>query len=83
MISQNFSVFDFHLVSLTETFKVHDSNLLVVQDYNMIYNRGNCNQSDGVIIYSKNYLDFRYEIILMRMPEAFELNIPNLKENSL
>lgn len=53
----------FDLIVLTETWKISNPNLFNIPNYNLIYNEGDINKNDGIIIFIKDNYDYNYEII--------------------
>lgn len=66
-------------IILTETFKIYDINLFHIPGYTTIYNNGDINKNDGVIIYIKNTINFTYNIINFQRIKVIQLffNIDN------
>lgn len=55
---------NFDIIVCTETWKVHDLNFFKIEGYFTVYNEGDVNQNDGVVVYIKDsYRDkLNYEI---------------------
>lgn len=56
---------EFDVIVLTETFKIHDLGIFSLSGYSMIYNNGDVNKNDGVVIYIKNYIRFQHKIVCL------------------
>ncbi|KAJ8967706.1 hypothetical protein NQ317_004206 [Molorchus minor] len=98
-ISKNFEEFEVFLHQLdvkldiivfTETWRVNDTSLFNLEGYNVIYNEGQLNQNDGVIVfeftlfkvYLKSNLKFTHKVITIYQQTALKINI-NLNEKLL
>ncbi|KAJ8947641.1 hypothetical protein NQ317_008848 [Molorchus minor] len=53
---------EFDIIALTETWRLVDTTLLNIPNYDLIYNNGTVNQNDGVVIYIKSGLNYDYQI---------------------
>lgn len=67
--------FNFDLILLTETFEITELDLFKIQGYSIIYNGENFNQNDGIIVYLKDYLNYRYELVPIELTTALEVHI--------
>lgn len=65
---------EFDVVILTETWRIHDLSVYKKPSYDILYNQGNINQNDGVLVYIKNNLVYHHDVI-----KFGEINIINLK----
>lgn len=63
-------------VVLSETWKVDNIDIYKMQGYDIIYNNGNFNKSDGLIVYIKSNIKYSHRII-----EINEINILELTLN--
>lgn len=52
----------FDLIILSECWKVYDLGIFHINGYDLIYNEGNINKNDGVIIFIRCNLEYNYEI---------------------
>lgn len=52
----------FDIIVLTETFKLPDITLFALPGYSMLYNWGEINRNDGVIVYMRENVKFDCEI---------------------
>lgn len=53
----------FQIIILTETFKVWDLQPYNIPGYDLIYNSGDVNKNDGVILYINSDLNYDYSIV--------------------
>lgn len=65
----------FDCIVLTETWKIGNINLHKIEGYDIIYNNGQYNQNDGIVIYIKNDLDYTYQIDTINNVSVINLNI--------
>ncbi|KAJ8952344.1 hypothetical protein NQ318_017238 [Aromia moschata] len=65
---------NFECIVLTETFKIPDLSLFNIAGYTTIYNEGNVNKNDGIVIYIKSDIQFSHEIL-----QVGSIKIINLK----
>lgn len=70
---------------LTETFKICDKNLFNLQGYTSIYNSGDLNKNDGILVYVKNGIDLEYEFVKIGPVNAilFRLGFHSVRINIL
>lgn len=73
---------EFHVIVLTETFKVSDPQIFGMVGYSTIYNEGVYNRNDGVIVFVREDLQFDYSIIAFGDIKAVEVNMKT-EENSI
>lgn len=67
--------FDFDCIIFTETWRIHDTNIFNIPGYNLVYNEGDYNQNDGVIVYIKSDIPHEHEIISLEYIQALRVNI--------
>lgn len=67
--------FNFDCIVFSETWRVYDTTIYNMQGYDLIYNEGDYNQNDGVIIYLKSDISHSYEIISLGTIKALKLKI--------
>lgn len=65
----------FDVVVLTETFNVHNTDIFKLSGYNLIYNEGNINKNDGVIVYVRDSLKHDFNIININQLKVIETNV--------
>lgn len=54
---------DFDIIIFGETWRISDINFFNIDDYQVIYNEGDINQNDGVVVYVRRcHRDFKFEI---------------------
>lgn len=53
----------FDILVLTETFKIYDLNIFSLPGYNMVYNNGDVNKNDGVVVYVRENIRFGHRVI--------------------
>lgn len=70
---------EFEMIILTETFQIHDKNIFNIKGYNMLYNEGNLNKNDGVVVFIKASLNYSYDIINIGEVKAIKVTV--IKEN--
>ncbi|KAK9883932.1 hypothetical protein WA026_004872 [Henosepilachna vigintioctopunctata] len=72
---------DFDVIVLTETFYVHDINMLNKEGYTLVYSEGTLNRNDCVIVYTKIELQMDHKVINTSKMKATELNQGRRNEN--
>lgn len=65
--------YDIDLIILTETWKIEDTSLYNLIGYNLVYNKGDINQNDGVVVFVKDGLNYNYEIINIAELKVIEI----------
>ena len=60
-------------IILSETWRIYDTNLFYLEGYETIYNKGELNQNDGVIVFLKN--DYNYDTEIIKIHESMALKI--------
>lgn len=65
----------FDCIVLSETFRVDNVDIFNIPGYNIIYNEGEINKNDGVIIYIKTNINYNYEIVYIDQIKAINLTI--------
>lgn len=73
---------EFEIIVLTETFQIENLNLFHLNGFDTVYNKGNYNKNDGVVVYVKKYLNFDYEVIEIGETKAVEISLKNNSRNS-
>lgn len=71
----------FDCIVLTETFKVYSTELFNIPGYDLIYNEGEINKNDGVIIYIRSQFNYSYEIFNLGNIKAIQLDIFHYNKN--
>lgn len=89
-ISKNFDQFNillsqfttnFDCIVLSETWKVADLSFFQLPGYDCLYNKGDLNQNDGVIVYLKNNIDYNYKIVSLGPTAILEINLKYEEKN--
>lgn len=77
------NLFDFRydIIVLTETYVIGDLDIVQLKGYNAIYNNGNINKNDGVIVFIRNTIDFSSKIVSFGNNKLIEVSFKNLDEN--
>lgn len=65
----------FDCIVLTETWQLPDCFLYNLPGYDMLYNNGDFNQNDGVVIYIKQDYDYKYEIVEMDTIKLLKIKV--------
>ena len=65
----------FDCLILTETFKLYNTDIFNIPGYDLLYNQGDFNKNDGVIIYIKSDLNYTYEVINIGVIKVIKLNL--------
>lgn len=65
----------YDIIVLTETFQIFDSQFFNIQGYDSLYNNGNYNKNDGILIYVKNGITFTQKIVQLGDVRALELDV--------
>lgn len=55
----------FEVIVLTESFKIDNLCLYSLEGYTVLYNEGNVNRNDGVVVYVKNGITFEHRIVCL------------------
>ncbi len=66
---------EFEIIILTETFK-HDNfekSPFAIKNYSMLYNHGDYNKNDGVVVYIRSDLQFNYNVVLLGSIKVLEI----------
>ena len=66
---------DFDIIFLTETFAVHDLNLIKIDGYDILYNEGKLNKNDGVIAFIKKNIEYTFEIVNIGDIKALQIDM--------
>lgn len=62
-------------IVLTETWKIDNIDIFKLQGYEIIYNAGNFNKSDGVVVYIKNNIKYSYSLVEINNINIIELSL--------
>lgn len=73
LLSQFDSNFD--LIALSETWRICNHENFKLEGYDTLYNDGNINQNDGVIVFIRNSLNYNYQIININQIKCIKLYI--------
>lgn len=57
---------NFDIIVLTETFEIQDLALFKINGYNILYNEGNVNKNDGVVVLIKEYLSYQHKVYKLK-----------------
>ena len=63
------------MIVLSETWVVENKNLYSLPDYNIIYNQGNLNKNDGVVMYIKNSHIFSSKIVYINNIKVIQVTL--------
>lgn len=66
---------DFECIILTETWQIGNIDLIRINGFSTIYNYGNFNQNDGIVIFIKNELQYAYNVENLGNTSVVNLNI--------
>lgn len=72
----------FQCIILSETYKVTDLSFFKMQDYDIIYNNGNINKNDGIILYLNKTLNYSVQIVNIDVIKAIQVKF-NYKNKSI
>lgn len=75
LVSLELLKYSFDVIILTETFQIYDLELYKINGFDLLYNRGNINKNDGVLIYIKNNIKYSHKIIDIGEISSMKLNI--------
>lgn len=73
----------FDIIVLTETYVVHDLSIFSMKGYDVLYNKGNVNKNDGVIIFIKSNIEYTHNIVNVGEVKALQLKITNQNKEIL
>lgn len=54
--------YNFDVIIFTECWKIYDTDLFNIKGFQLIYNNGNANQNDGIVMYVKSSYNYNFEI---------------------
>nr|CAI5828906.1 unnamed protein product [Callosobruchus analis] len=66
---------EYDCIIFTETFRIPDTSLFQLSGYNMVYNDGDHNKNDGVVVYIKNELSYVYETLYIGYCKALKIKL--------
>lgn len=66
---------DFDCLVLSETWKIHDTHFFEIHGYDLIYNYGNINKSDGIVVYIKKNINYIFKIVAIGGCNIIEIQI--------
>lgn len=65
----------FDCIVLTETWRIHNTEFFNMPNFNLIYNNGDINQNDGVVVYLSDSLDFVADVVMIGLCRAVQIRI--------
>lgn len=65
----------FDVYVLTETWQIHDPTFFKLDGYILIYNQGDYNQNDGVVVLIRNNINFKYNIVSIGNFKSIEISL--------
>lgn len=68
---------EFDIIILTETFQLSDPNIFRIAGYRVLYNEGDLNKNDGIIMFVKENINYNYSIVELGDIKALNLKILN------
>lgn len=72
LVEQLESKFDMYVLS--ETWQIHDPTLFNIDGYTLIYNSGDFNQNDGVVVFIRNSIKFKSNIVNIGHFKSIEIS---------
>lgn len=66
---------------LSETRIIHNLDIYNINGYDLIYNDSKINQNDGVVVYIRKSLTYKYEIVDINNIKAIQLNLKHNDKN--
>lgn len=72
---------NFDLIAFSETWKLVNHENFELAGYTTLYNFGDFNQNDGVLVFIKNSLNFTYEIINIDQIKCLRICIKKMPKN--
>lgn len=73
---------DFDVLVLTETFKICDVSLYSLPGYSAIYNEGNINKNDGVVVYIRDDIQYDHKIVDIAGIKLIQVTL-NINNNNI
>ena len=73
----------FDIIVLSETWQIPDLSLYKLDNYNVLYNSGDINQNDGVVVYIKKQLNYEHETKNIDNIRVLEVNTEYDKQSVL
>lgn len=67
--------FYFDIIALTETWNIYNHDNFKLNGYNTIYNFGEFNQNDGILVFIKDSLNYEFEIINIGIIKCLRISI--------
>lgn len=74
---------DFECIVFTETFQINDLGLFCRNGYGLIYNNGGINKNDGVVVFLKNNLEYKSNIVSLDVWNIIEIEIKISKNENV
>lgn len=65
----------YDIIVLSETFKIYDINLFNIKGYRILYNGGEVNKNDGVVVYVGEDLKYEAEIFTLDRINILNVNV--------
>lgn len=66
---------NFHCIILSETWDLPDVSILQIGGYHLLYNCGDINQNDGLVVYIRDDLDYAFEIIHLGSVKVLQVTV--------
>ena len=66
---------EFDIIILSECWRVYDTNIYNLNNYDLLYSQGCINQNDGVIVYVKSSFIYSHLVVEIGDVKAIKLNI--------
>lgn len=65
----------FDVIVLTETYKVASLEMFHIDGYTIIYNEGDYNKNDGVVVYLRQYMKFNAKTVQIADTKVLDIDI--------
>lgn len=69
----------FDIIVLTETFQILNTDILSISGYDLLYNHGNINKNDGVLVYISQKFSYKYEVKKLSNIKIIDIDLTGLK----
>nr|CAI5827380.1 unnamed protein product [Callosobruchus analis] len=66
---------EYDVIVLSESWIIHDPSVLTICGYRLLYNQGDINQNDGVLVYVRDSLSFQYGVTYISEVKAIVITL--------
>lgn len=73
--------YQFDVIVLTETFRISNMDMYSLPGYSTLYNGGNVNKNDGVVVYIKSGIRFGHKIVPLGSINLLQITLNMMNKN--